>query len=491
MSTETTPQETSARRTTADAERLRDRVATNPRPALLWTLGMVVLIILEFGALMQVVVDLLGLLVGIIPGDPGMATINSLANTAAGIPTLLSRDLIPNQGYYDGQRWVNTFLGFSPMYAWLTRAIFIYLYSVLWLLWLWLGYLWFRKHYRYADWTPRDDMVDRLRGHRWGQFGFIVVFVFVVMAVFAPSLGPTTLEQNIMNPYAYQIQFYDSASQSVQTITAGAANAQSLSTGSSNVGIWQYDTFNRFHPFGTLPTGKDFFTFIVHGARISLFIGVGSVSIAMVIALLLSLISAYYKGLTDFILVFASDSIQALPLLLIAIMTIVVFRGHWLKKIYSGAVLLILVFSLVYWPFFWRAIRGPAFQISDETWIDAAKSYGQRPLKIMRKHMAPYVLGYLLIYGSMSVGGIIISTAALTYLGLGIAAPTPEWGRAVSAGQGYVAGPSWHISLVPGILITLVVVGFNALGDGIRDAIDPESGGEEGGAEAAAAGGGG
>lgn len=103
--------------------------------------------------------------------------------------------------------------------------------------------------------------------------------------------------------------------------------------------------------------------------------------------------------------------------------------------------------------------------------------------------MLPYVVGYLLIYTSLKLGGIIIAVAALSFLGPGVNPPTPEWGFAVSEGRSYIASPSWHISLIPGIAIT-IVVGFNALGDGIRDAIDPESGGSDEGAGAAAAGGG-
>jgi peptide/nickel transport system permease protein len=93
----------------------------------------------------------------------------------------------------------------------------------------------------------------------------------------------------------------------------------------------------------------------------------------------------------------------------------------------------------------------------------------------MRKHILPYIAGYLLVYGSMSLGGAIIAIAGLSFLGLGIDAPTPEWGRAVNAGQQYVASQSWHISLIPGVMITLVVMGFNAMGDALRDAVDPKS----------------
>jgi peptide/nickel transport system permease protein len=90
------------------------------------------------------------------------------------------------------------------------------------------------------------------------------------------------------------------------------------------------------------------------------------------------------------------------------------------------------------------------------------------------------VVGYLLVYASMTLGGIIISTAALSFLGIGINAPTPEWGRAIAIGEPYVATISWHIAFIPGVMIVLVVTAFNALGDGIRDAIDPQSEGGEG-----------
>jgi peptide/nickel transport system permease protein len=103
--------------------------------------------------------------------------------------------------------------------------------------------------------------------------------------------------------------------------------------------------------------------------------------------------------------------------------------------------------------------------------------------------MLPYVLPYLLVYGSMTVGGVIISMAALSFIGsgLGINPPTPAWGRAIDMGRNYVSTQSWHIALIPGVLIVVLVTGLNAFGDGIRDAIDPES--EGGGEEEAAAGG--
>jgi peptide/nickel transport system permease protein len=317
-----------------------------------------------------------------------------------------------------------------------------------------------------------------------------MVAFFVVMAVFAPALGPTTVDQNIQNPYSNEIQFWDEEAGEVGTTLVGEANIVSSSKGSPdrNVGPMQYDEFGRFHPFGTNTEGKDLFTYMAAGARLSLSIALLSIGLAAGIALLFALVTAYYKGLADLAVVLTSDSIQAIPLFMLLIIVFVVFNGTWIGDVYNGALLMVGIFTLIYWPGLWRAVRGPALQVSGQEWIDAAKSFGQRPLVTMKKHMAPYVIGYLLVYSSMTLGGIIIAIAGLSFIGLGISSPTPEWGRLVSDGQPYVASVSWHISLIPGVLITLVVTGFNALGDGVRDAIDPQSEGGES-TEAAAAGG--
>lgn len=465
---------------------LKQRLSENPRPLLVWLLAGAVLVGLEFGAVLGIVAEILTILIQLLPGDVGMGTIQTIKGVAESVPTLLSREFIPNRGYWDGQGWEGTFLGLEPMYAWLVRVLLVYAYAFVLLLWAWNGYTRFRRHYRYADWTPRDDVVDRLSGHSWGKFGFAVVFFFVVMAIFAPALGPTTVDANILNPYSNDIKYWDgevgTTNGEVDEITVGQANLQSGSQGNAdnNVGPWTYDDFNRFHPFGTTTNGKDLFTFMATGARVSLSIGLASMGIAGAIALALAMITSYYKGLADLIVVLTSDSIQSLPVLMVLILMMVVFQGTWLAEFYDGALLMVFIFVLTSWPLLWRAIRGPALQTAEQEWIDAAKSFGQRPFVIMEKHMAPYVIGYALIYTSLSLGGIIIAVAGLSFLGLGINPPTPEWGRIISDGQPYVASASWHISLIPGILITLVVTGFNAFGDGIRDAIDPKSEAGEG-----------
>lgn len=477
---------------TIDELSILERIAENPLPAAIWGAGLAAFIAVEFGALASFVmsipwnipvngtVDVLrgGALAPLADALVGAAGLLADAGAAlAELPTLLSRDVIPNQGYNPpGAGWQGTFLGLPPAAAWGIRALAIYGYGIGFLWWLWRGYLVYRDNYRHVGWAPIDDVIRRLRMHGWGRFGLVIVTVFLLTAVFAPALGTATVEQNIQDPYSHKIKYYDAESGTVEGITVGAANLKSASRGEKkNTGIGAYDQFGRFHPFGTLTEGKDLFTFMVHGARVSLFIGLIAITISSLIALAVALMAAYHRGKVDLSAIFISDTISAMPGLLALIMLSVVLSDTWIAKVYSGGLLLALIFGGLGWTGLWRSIRGPALQSAEKDWIDAAESFGEKPRIIVRKHITPYVIGYLLVYASMSIGGVIIGTAGLSFLGIGINAPTPEWGRAVALGQNYVTSPSWHISIIPGVAVTVLVIGFNALGDGIRDAIDPET----------------
>ncbi|RKD95370.1 ABC transporter permease [Halopiger aswanensis] len=422
--------------------------------------------------------------------------IDGVFNALSSIPTLTSREVIPNQGYQtpDGG-WEGTFLGLSPAVAWGIRVLLVYGYALAMLAWLWKGYNVFRENYRQADWTPRDDTLNRFSNHLWGIFGFVVVFLFIVTALWAPAVSTVTAEQNIYTPYAYEIQYLDDSGD-VSTITPGQANLNSVSDGQNNIGLLSYDDYGRWAPLGTTPSGQNMLTHIAYGAQTSLVIGLLSIGLGGLIAVVMSLLTAYYKGLVDVLTVITSDTIISIPAFLLVMMLSVIFQdgGHPIAEPLDGGILLGLIFAFAYWPGMWRTIRGPSLQVVEEEWVDAARSYGQSPANTMRKHMAPYIAGYIMIYGSLLLGGIIISTAALSFLGLGIEAPTPEWGRLISDGRAYLSTASWHVATIPGLMIVLVVTAFNALGDGLRDAIDPEADTGGDGADdagAAAAGGGG
>lgn len=408
----------------------------------------------------------------------------------ASLPSITSRDLIPNMGHRLPEGgWEGTFLGLSPAVAWAVRTGLVFAYAVTFMVWLWRGFNVYRTHYRAADWTPRDDTVRRFRSNYWGLFGFAIVFLFVVLALWAPAVSPVEAQHNIYEPNAHEFEYLTEDGE-VTSTTHVFANLQSRSDGQNTIGLMSYDDYGRWAPLGTTNRGQDMMTHLSYGARTSLTIGLTAIGLGALIAVVLSLVSSYYKGVTDIATVMASDTIQAVPALLLIMLVSVVFQeaDHPIAQPLDGGLLLALIFAFAYWPGMWRSIRGPSLQVSEQEWVDAAKSYGQTPLQTMRKHMAPYIAGYILIYGSLLIGGVIISTAALTFLGLGINPPTPEWGRLIDGGQSYVSTDSWHVATVPGIAIVLVVIAFNALGDAIRDAIDPEADVDE--SEAAATGGG-
>ncbi|MFC5971379.1 ABC transporter permease [Halomarina salina] len=498
-----------------DESSLRARIAENPRPAIRWATVAGLLLLVELGAFLGGVLTLLDalvmgitaffdVLIGLVSPGASQAIVGvqqGLSNAISGfrevaesLPTLLSRQLIPNQGHLAGADgpWVGTFLGLEPAFAWALRVLLVLVYALFAFYWIFQGWLIYRNNYRRANWAPSDDIVNKLRNHRWGQFGILIVLLFLTMALFGSTLSPTTVSQNIQSPYGSEIQFYSEESGQVESITPGDANFNSKSKGAGdqNVAPFSYDQYNRYHPFGTLPNGRDLFTFMMGGARITLIVAGLSIGLSALLAMVFSMLSAYYSGSVDLGILTTADGIVSVPQLLLLIMVSAVFANHWLAGVLDGGFLLALIFAFTGWPGLWRAVRGPALQVAQEEWVDAAKSFGQRPRVIMRKHMFPYVMGYLLVYASMSVGGIIIGLAALSFLGngLGISPPTPAWGRAISQGQSYVAGPSWHISLIPGLMIVILVTGLNALGDGLRDAIDPET--ESSTGEQAAAGGG-
>lgn len=423
----------------------------------------------------------------------GSAVVDQLESLAA-LPSITSPETIPNQGHRtpDGG-WSGTFLGLSPAWAWAIRVSLVVVIAGASLVWAWKGYNVYREHYRNARWTPRDDTVRRFRNHYWGLFGLVVVVGFVVLAMWAPAISPVPVDHNVYQPYSYEFEYLTDDGE-VESIAHGTANLQTRSDGQNVVRPFSYDQYDRWAPLGTTPRGQDMVTHLAYGARTSLVIGITAIGLGAMIAVVMSLVSAYYKGLVDVITILVSDTIISVPALLLIMLLVIIFRegDHFLAQPLDGGFLLALIFAFAYWPGMWRAIRGPSLQVSEEEWVDAAKSYGQRPTTTMRKHMAPFIAGYIMIYASLLLGGVIIFTAALTFLGLGISPPTPEWGRLIDSGQQFVATQSWHVATVSGLMIVIVVTAFNALGDGIRDAIDPEAsvGRGEGGAAAAGGGGG-
>ena len=263
--------------------------------------------------------------------------------------------------------------------------------------------------------------------HKLAVIGSVIVFLFLILAIFAPLIAP------------YGI------------------NEQSLSE--------RFSAPSAAHWFGTDDFGRDIFSRVVHGARISLWVGFFSVLGSVILGTLLGLMAGYGGRILDAVISRLFDILLAFPSILLAI-AIVSILGPSLQNA-------LIAIAIINVPTFGRLVRSKVLSIKQEEYVLAAKAVGMSHRRIVLRHILPNSMVPVIVQATLAIGTAIIEAAALGFLGLGAQAPSPEWGKMLADARPYLVQAPWTL-FFPGIAIMLTVLGFNLMGDGLRDTLDPK-----------------
>jgi peptide/nickel transport system permease protein len=273
---------------------------------------------------------------------------------------------------------------------------------------------------------PRNRVLARFLKRRAAVLGAIVVLAFVALAIAAPLISP-----------------YDPIATSWTSIRKPMSAA---------------------HWFGTDELGRDVLARVIWGARASLLAGVVSVAIALAIGVPVGLVSGFFGGWIDLILMRITDALLACPFLILAI-ALAAFLGPNLTNA-------MIAIGISRTPIFVRLTRGQVLAVKVEEFVEAARAVGNPPWRIMVRHVLPNVLAPIIVQATLTIATSIIAEASLSFLGLGQQPPAASWGSSLNVAKNFMGQAPW-MALWPGLAICLVVLAFNLLGDGLRDAFDP------------------
>jgi peptide/nickel transport system permease protein len=273
------------------------------------------------------------------------------------------------------------------------------------------------------------DVIRAFRRSGAALFGLGLVAVMAVLAVVAPWLAPR-------DPDAI-----DTARRLAPVFTAG-------------------------HPLGTDEFGRDLLSRLVWGARVSLLAGVGTAAAAMLMGVSLGLLAGYYRGWVESLIMRFTDILMAFPFILLAI-AIVAGLGPGLRNA-------MIAIAIVGFPIYARLVRGVVLSVREREFVEAARALGSPDRLILARHVVPHLLSPVVVAFSLDVGAKILTTAGLSFLGLGTQPPTADWGSMLATGRQFVI-LSPHVVLLPGFAIFVMVLALNLVGDAVRDLLDPRT----------------
>ena len=275
--------------------------------------------------------------------------------------------------------------------------------------------------------TPFTEFWRKFKRQRMALVASVFIVILLALALFGPFIAP-----------------YDSSEPDYEHVLEGPS---------------------ALHWFGTDAYGRDIFSRIIIGTKISLFIGLFSVILGAIGGTILGLISGYFGKWLDSLIMRFCDVLFAFPGILLAI-GIIAILGPGLGNV----VIAISIFSI---PIFARIVRSSTLSVKSTVYVEATKSIGSKHSRIIWKHIFPGTVSSIIVYFTMRIGAAILIAASLSFLGLGAQPPTPEWGAMLSGGRDYL-NTAPHVTFFPGMAIFVTVLAFNLLGDGLRDALDPK-----------------
>ena len=219
------------------------------------------------------------------------------------------------------------------------------------------------------------------------------------------------------------------------------------------------------HPFGTDVLGRDIFARVLYGARYSLLIGIGTVTIGLIVGVATGSLAGYYGGVIDQLVMRANDILYSIPNIMIAVVIVSLLGTSLFNLLVSLSISAATSFA--------RISRAAVMTVRDQEYIESSYAIGMPTWKVIAKHIIPNCLSPIIVQVTLSIGSTIISASSLSFLGVGIAQPAPEWGAMLAEGRNYIRSAGW-MCIFPGLAIMFTVLALNLLGDGLRDALDPK-----------------